>query len=113
MNDPAWIKEFPGAITVADRDGVVRAMNDKAVASFAADGGAALVGTNVLDCHPEPARTKLRAIMEKGRTNVYTIEKNGTKKLVFQSPWTEDGEHRGIIELVLEIPFELPHYVRK
>ena len=107
-----WIKEFPGAVTVADREGTIVAMNDKALTVFAADGGAALIGTNVLDCHPEPSRTKLRTIMDKRRANVYTIEKNGVKKLIYQAPWTVDGEYRGVIELSLEIPFDLPHFIR-
>jgi transcriptional regulator with PAS, ATPase and Fis domain len=112
-NGPSWIKEFSGAITIADRRGIILAMNDKAGEMFAAEGGAALIGTNVLDCHPEPARAKLRAIMEERRTNVYTIEKKGVKKLVYQAPWTVAGEYRGTIELVLEIPFDLPHFIRK
>jgi hypothetical protein len=44
--------------------------------------------------------------------NVYTIEKNGVKKLIFQSPWYKDGKYAGLVELSLEIPFELPHFVR-
>jgi hypothetical protein len=45
-------------------------------------------------------------------TNVYTIEKNGVKKLIYQAPWYENGEYRGFVELSLEIPFDLPHFVR-
>jgi len=86
-------------------------MNDKAIRTFEADGGAALIGKNILDCHPEPARTKLRDIMAARRTNVCTIEKNGVKKLVFQAPWTYQGRFRGFVELVLEIPFKMPHFV--
>jgi len=100
-------------VTVADREGTIVAMNRKALAVFAGDGGAALLGTNVFDCHPEPSRTKLRGLMEERRTNVYTIEKNGVKKLIYQAPWMIGGEYRGFVELSLEIPFELPHFVRK
>lgn len=112
MNGNDWLKEFPGAVTVCDKDGVILSMNDKAVQTFAADGGAALIGRNVLDCHPEPARAKLRAMLEAGRKNVYTIEKQGAKKLIYQAPWTVNGEDRGFVELSLEIPFDLPHFVR-
>ena len=112
MNTTDWVQEFPGAVTVADREGVIVALNDRSMKTFAADGGAALLGTNVLDCHPEPSRTKLRTIMDERRTNVYTIEKNGIKKLIYQTPWTVNGEYRGVIELALEIPFEMPHFVR-
>jgi transcriptional regulator with PAS, ATPase and Fis domain len=112
MNSNDWLKEFPGAVTVCDKDGVILSMNAKAVQTFAADGGAALVGKNVFDCHPEPARAKLRGMMEAGRQNVYTIEKQGVKKLIYQSPWTVNGQYRGFVELSLEIPFELPHFLR-
>ncbi len=107
-----WIREFPGAVTVCDKEGTILLMNERAVSVFAADGGAALVGTNVLDCHPEPARSKLRTMLAEGRTNVYTIEKNGTKKLIYQAPWFESGINRGFVELSLDIPFLLPHFVR-
>jgi hypothetical protein len=112
MNSSDWLKEFPGAVTVCDQDGLILSLNDKAVRTFADDGGAALIGKNVLDCHPEPARTKLRGMMQARRTNVYTIEKRGVKKLIYQVPWTVNGEYRGFVELSLEIPFELPHFVR-
>ena len=44
--------------------------------------------------------------------NVYTIEKNGVKKMIFQSPWYKDGIYAGFVELSLEIPFEMPHFIR-
>ncbi len=112
MSKHDWIKEFPGAVTVCDAEGVIVAMNDKALSTFADDGGAALLGKNVMDCHSERSRTILKEIMAAGRPNIYTIEKKGQKKLIYQSPWTKDGAFAGIIELSLEIPFEMPHFIR-
>ncbi len=109
---PDWIQEFPGAITVCDLEGVILDMNERAAQSFQAQGGKQLIGSNLLDCHPEPARTKVQKLLETRQKNVYTIEKNGVKKLVYQTPWYENGECRGLVELVLEIPAELPHFVR-
>ena len=77
-----WVDEFPGGIMVCDSQGIILEMNDKCAETYRADGGRALIGTNVLDCHPEPARTKLRRLMEKQQVNVYTIEKRGKKKLM-------------------------------
>jgi len=88
-------------------------MNDKAIHDFQDDGGEKLIGTNVLDCHPEPALTKVRELLEHQQTNVYTIEKRGVKKLIYQAPWYEGGEFAGLVELSLEIPLQLPHFVRK
>jgi transcriptional regulator with PAS, ATPase and Fis domain len=112
MEPHAWVEEFPGAVTVCDPDGIILAMNAKAIENFKSDGGARLIGTNALDCHPEPARTKLKELLASRRANVYTIEKNGIKKLIYQSPWFVDGTYRGLVELALEIPAELPHFVR-
>ena len=72
-----------------------------------------MIGTNILDCHPEPARTKLQQMLESGQPNIYTIEKKGKKKLIYQTPWTIDGQYAGFVELGLEIPETMPHFVRK
>lgn len=112
MIDQPWIKEFPGAITVCDAEGIILDMNDKAAKSFEASGGVKLIGTQLLACHPEPARTKVQQLLETRQANVYTIEKNGIHKLIYQSPWYENGEYRGLVELSLEIPAEMPHFVR-
>ena len=112
MNEHEWIKEFPGSVTVCDAKGVILEMNDKAAKSFEKDGGYALIGKNMLDCHPEPACTKAERLLATKEKNIYTIEKNGIKKLIFQSPWFKDGKYAGFVELSLEIPFEMPHFIR-
>ena len=110
--DNAWIKEFPAAVTVCDPEGIILEMNDKAASAFSKDGGYALVGKSLLDCHPDPARGKLERLMDSRQVNIYTIEKNGVKKLIYQSPWTINGLYAGFVEISMEIPFELPHFVR-
>jgi transcriptional regulator with PAS, ATPase and Fis domain len=112
MNDNEWIKEFPAAVTVCDKDGILLEMNDKAAKTFEEDGGRKLLGSNVLDCHPEPARTQTELLLTRHEKNVYTIEKNGVKKLIYQSPWYKNGEFAGLVEISLEIPLELPHFIR-
>ena len=112
MTPHAWVQEFSGAITVSDAKGTIIEMNAQAATTFEKDGGARLIGTNVLDCHPEPAKAKLRAIMENRKPNVYTIEKAGVKKLIYQAPWYHGGKYAGVVELSVEIPFDLPHFVR-
>lgn len=108
-----WEKEFNGSIIVCDTAGIILKMNDKACETFARHGGRELVGKNLLDCHPEPSRTKLADMLKNETTNSYTIEKNGVKKLIYQAPWYKDNEYAGIVELSLEIPFAMPHFVRK
>jgi len=112
MSDHEWIKEFPAAVTVCDPQGIILDMNDRAAATFEKDGGYALVGKCLLDCHSEKSRPKLEAMLASHEKNVYTIEKNGVKKLIAQIPVTINGEFAGYVELSLEIPFEMPHFVR-
>jgi transcriptional regulator with PAS, ATPase and Fis domain len=108
----AWIEEFPASVTVCDRDGVILEMNARAAKTFEKDGGRALIGKNLFDCHPEPARGKLERLLEAREPNIYTIEKNGVKKMINQSPWTVNGEYAGFVELSFEIPFDVPHFKR-
>jgi transcriptional regulator with PAS, ATPase and Fis domain len=112
MSENAWVDQFPGAITVCDTEGRIVGMNAASLETFAADGGEKLIGTNVLDCHPEPSRTKLAEMMAERRPNVYTIQKRGRKKLIYQAPWFKDGAYAGFVELSFEIPWDMPHFNR-
>ncbi len=112
MPDGAWLKELKAAITVCDREGVALEMNDRAAETYEKDGGRELIGRSLLDCHPERARAIFEELLRTGALNVYTIEKAGVKKLIYQAPWYRDGAYQGIVELSLPIPFDLPHFVR-
>ena len=109
MTNHEWVKEFPGKVEVCDKDGILLYMNEKAAQQ---EDKPHLIGTNILDCHPEPAKTKLKEMLEHGKPNIYTIEKKGVKKLIYQAPWYKDGQFAGLVELSLEIPFEMPHFIR-
>ena len=108
-----WFKGFEGSVTICDARGIVLYMNDKAARTFAEHGGAALIGQSLVDCHPEPARTKLLGLLKDQGQNAYTIEKNGVKKLIYQSPWFDQGRYGGLIELSLELPDQMPHHKRQ
>lgn len=108
-----WMDEVNFAVTVCDANGKILEMNAKSALTNAKSGGKALIGKSLLDCHPEPSRTKLKKMLAEPFTNAYTIEKNGMKKLIYQTPWLKDGRHAGLVELSLEIPSEMPHFVRK
>ena len=110
MTEHPWVKEFPGAIEVCDPNGILLEMNDRAAER---DGGRELIGSNILDCHPEPARTKLKQMLESGQPNIYTIEKKGRKRLIYQAPWFSDGTFAGFVELDLTLPENMPHFVRE
>jgi transcriptional regulator with PAS, ATPase and Fis domain len=112
MHTKQWIKELPVSITVCDRQGTILEMNNSAIKTFETDGGADLVGQNVLNCHPQRARELLEGMLASREKNVYTIEKDGIRKLIYQAPWFEDGEYAGFVELALPIPAKIPHFKR-
>ena len=107
-----YFKEVNLAVTICDKDGKIIEMNDKSRKTFLKPGREDLIGKNVLDCHPEPARSMSADMLKNPRTNAYTIEKEGVKKLIYQTPWYENGEFMGFMELSMEIPFEMKHAIR-
>lgn len=107
-----WINKLDGNIIVCDANAVVIYMNEKAIASYAKDGGEAIIGTSLFDCHSERSCEKIREIMTTRKKNVYTIEKQGRHKIVYQTPWMDGDNFMGIVEFSLEIPSEMPHFVR-
>jgi transcriptional regulator with PAS, ATPase and Fis domain len=107
-----WKDEFSVAITVCDTNGTILEMNKKSAASFAKDGGRQLIGKNLFDCHNMESVIKIKELMNDNKTNAYTIEKNGVHKLIYQSPWSVKGKLKGLVEFSIEIPADLPHYVR-
>jgi transcriptional regulator with PAS, ATPase and Fis domain len=112
MENLAWMGSIDVAITVCDCEGIIVYMNDQSARTFSSDGGRALLGNKLWECHPEAAREKIGRIMKTGASNSYTIEKNGVKKLIHQTPWHENGALRGLVEFSLVIPLVLPHFIR-
>ena len=112
MKKAAWVKELPAEVMVCDGTGTILEMNNEAETYFAEDGGRSLLGTNVLDCHPEPSRTKLESMMEKPLSNAYFNTEDGEKRFVLQAPWFKDGKYAGFVEISFEVPDEIPHFIR-
>jgi transcriptional regulator with PAS, ATPase and Fis domain len=112
MTTHNWFKVFPGAITVTDENGAIIEMNDGSAEMFKADGGYAIMGRDAITCHPEPTQTKVRKMYESQQPNIYSIQKNGKKQLVYQTPYFVDGEFSGFVEICLHLPEEIPHFNR-
>ena len=101
------------AVTICAKDGTILDMNAKPRRTFLKPGQEEIIGHNVLDCHPEPVRSTLYEMLKNQRTNIYTVEKEGLKKLIFQTPWYDDGEYAGFMELSIVLPEVIPNRVRK
>ncbi len=107
-----WTNQVAIAVTVTDADGIITEMNSASSATFASDGGANLIGSDVLACHPEPSRTKLASMYKARRPNHYTIRKDGQKKIIHQLPLVKEGLFHGYVEISIPIPDDLPHFDR-
>ncbi|MDR0660392.1 MAG: PAS domain-containing protein [Prevotellaceae bacterium] len=107
----SWTNELGLGITVCDIQGNITYMNDKAKAIFAKH-GESLIGNNLKDCHSAASWDKIMALMAENKSNSYTIEKNGIKKMIHQTPWYENSTLMGLVEFSIELPQEMPHYIR-
>ena len=107
---PDWAKELNCAVTVCDNDGIVLYMNDKAKETFARHGD--LIGKSLIPCHNERSRAIIADLLASGGSNSYTIEKNGVRKMIYQTAWKENGKVAGLVEISMVIPEDMPHYVR-
>jgi len=113
MSEINWYNGLNVAITVSDNEGRILYMNNKSASTFSNSGGRELIGSNLRDCHKPGSWEKICDMLKNGSTNSYTIEKNGVKKLIYQTPWYTDGKVSGLVELSMEIPFEMEHFIRK
>jgi len=111
-NIPDWTKEFPSAITICNAEGTIIYMNEKSCNTFNKYGGKNLIGKSIFDCHPEPAKTKLKELMKIQKSNIYTIEKEGIKKLIYQSPFYENKTFAGFVEISIELPLLINNFIR-
>ena len=109
-NELKWADELTCAVTVCDREGVVIYQNAKARLTFEKYGD--LIGKNLKDCHGEKSWIKIQELMKSEKTNTYTIEKAGVKMLIYQSPWFVEGAVKGMVEFSIELPAEMPHFIR-
>ena len=109
----AWVEQFPAEITVCDAAGRLTEMNAAAEAIFASEGGRGLIGTDVLDCHSGPDRSKLADMLAQPRLNVYINEEKGRKTFFYQAPCYQDGRFAGYVELSFELPGSIPHFIRE
>lgn len=109
---PEWFDKLDAAITICDKNGIIIYMNNRSVESFKEYGGSGLIGRNLLECHSESSRITLEEMMKSEKENIYSIEKNGTKKLILQKPLYTDAGFDGFIEISVVLPDPLVHHIR-
>lgn len=102
-----WAKELNCAITVCDTEGKVIYQNDKSVKT-----NDNVMGKIIFPCHKPESQKIIKDLIENKKSHSYTIFKKGEKKLIYQTPWYENGEIGGLVEFSIVIPEEMPHYIR-
>lgn len=107
---PDWAKAMNCAVTVCDADYNIIYMNDKARATFASHGD--LIGSNLMECHNERSVAIIKELLATGGVNCYTIDKKGVRKMIYQTAWRDNGSVAGLVEISMEIPEKMPHYIR-
>jgi hypothetical protein len=107
-----WYSELDAAVTLCDLNGTILYMNEKSFKMFEKYGGSSLVGKSLFDCHNEISVKKLKDMIANQKSNTYTIEKNGIKKIIIQKPWHDNGKYAGFVELSFELPPDMLHFNR-
>ena len=106
-----WAEDIEGAVTVCDAEGVVVYMNKRSRETFNKD-GRSMVGQSLMPCHNERSQAIIRDMLEQNKPHCYTITKHGQRKLIYQTPWREGGEVKGLVEFSFVLSEEMPHYDR-
>jgi transcriptional regulator with PAS, ATPase and Fis domain len=101
-----WLEGMNIAVTVCDTEGVGLYLNEQAAEVFKREGGKALVGKNLLDCHPEPGRAKMLALLKGQRAHTYIMKRNGRRRLLHSVPWFKEGKFAGLVEIAFDVPGE-------
>jgi len=106
-----WAEQMDCAVTVCDKDGIIIYMNEKSRKTFEKYGN--LIGKNLMDCHNPSSIAKIKELLATGGNNTYTIEKNGVKKIIYQTAWKENDIVSGLVEISIVLPEEVPNHIRK
>lgn len=108
---PQWAETLPCAITVADANCQVLFMNEQAIAVNHVKGQPTEL--NLRRCHNPRSIEIIDRMLTTGGSNIYTIEKKGVHKLIFQSAWRNgDGKVGGLVEISIVTPTDMPHFIR-
>lgn len=81
-NPCPWAERLDCAVTVCDTQGVVVYQN---VRSREVNGD--VRGRSLIPCHNDRSQQIIHRLLSEGGKNVYTIQKRGVRKLIYQTVW--------------------------
>ena len=94
------------SVTIADQNYRIRFMNDRSVAFYAEDGGAELLGKDLLDCHNAGQCAVIRDSYARYRagdltpTRYHAHKEGEAPESIVHIPLVVEGQFRGIAELI-------------
>lgn len=100
-----WANEINIAITVSDMENNIVYMNKKSQKTFSN----AKIGNNLKNCHKDSSNEIIETLKKNNTANTYTVQKNGVKKLIHQTPWYNNGIIAGLVEISIELPEQMIH----
>ncbi|MBQ6268875.1 MAG: PAS domain-containing protein [Bacteroidetes bacterium] len=106
--DNSFFNEIDAAITICDLNFKIVYMNNKSKNTFQNK----KIGDDILACHNPHSIEIMNNIISTKKANVYSIDKNGIKKIIYQTPWLENNEVKGLIEFSFVVPVDMPNYKR-
>lgn len=88
------LDRFP--VVLCNPEHTILYMNPAAKKAYAEDGGAALLGSNVLDCHPEYAKERLLKVVEWFKVSpknnmVFTVHSSTSNKDIYMVALRDEG----------------------
>jgi len=98
-----FLKELNFSVSICDAEGSICYLNNKGEETFAKEGGKELLGTNILDCHPEPSKSKLKEMMITHETQAYFKGEGDRKRLIYQTPVYKEGNYAGYFEMIIPL----------
>lgn len=101
---PDYHKEVDFTISICDKEGKIVYLNDRGVETFKDDGGLELLGSNILDCHPEPSKSQLKEMFISHETNFIFKGQGSSRRLIYQTPIFKEKEYNGYMEMIIPIP---------
>jgi PAS domain-containing protein len=102
MNDAAFLTAILDAIDepilVADTDHVIRTMNKAAIAFY--DGGSALLGTSLLDCHNQESQQMILQILDAMEDGIdqQVFSDDGKQRITMRAIRDRQGQLLGYTE---------------
>jgi PAS domain-containing protein len=102
----ALFEGLRAAVTVTDENFQITFMNDRSIEYYADDGGAELIGTDVLDCHEAEHQTIIRKAYDRYHAGDFTPTRyrtngeGGRTVGIIHIPLVVEGRFRGLAELI-------------